>query len=216
MAYVSIEERLAAIDTGLNVPTTIPEAGTLLAPFGYDATKIAAGQQLLAETRDLVNQQKVEYGEQFEATEAVQLAWDAAKAAYGPSIALARVALKNETAAQSALGLAGRRKRSLSGWIDQAVTFYSNLLGNQSWVAIMATFNRDQTALAAEQQLVYALVAANLTQEKEKGESQQATRARDAKLDELYDWYGDYRDVAVIALDGHPEWIDLIRKGEVA
>lgn len=67
--------------------TTIPEAGTLLVPFGYDATEIGEGQQLLTEARDLANQQKVEYGEQFEATEAVQSAWDAAKAAYGPTLA---------------------------------------------------------------------------------------------------------------------------------
>ena len=215
MAYVPIEQRLAAIETGLNVPATIPEAGTLLAPFGYDETKIGAGQQLLAEARDLANQQKVEYGEQYEATQAVQAAWDAAKGAYGPTLALARIALKNETAAQTALALTGKRKQSLSGWIDQATTFYSNLLANADWVAAMASLNRDQTALEAEQAVIQALVDANLTQEKEKGESQEATRARDAKLEELYDWYGDYRDVAVVALDGHPEWIEMIRKGEV-
>lgn len=109
----------------------------------------------------------------------------------------------------------GKRKQSLSGWIDQATTFYSNLLANADWVAAMASLNRDQTALEAEQAVIQALVDANLTQEKEKGESQEATRARDAKLEELYDWYGDYRDVAVVALDGHPEWIEMIRKGEV-
>jgi hypothetical protein len=169
----------------------------------------------LAAAKDSANQQKVEYGEQYEATQAVQEAWDAAKAAYGPTLALARIGLKKDTAAQTALALTGKRKDSLSGWIDQATTFYCNLLANAGWVAELAKFNRDQAALAAEQAVIQALVDANLTQEKEKGESQEATRARDAKLDELYDWYGDYRDVAVVALDGHPEWIELIRKGEV-
>lgn len=215
MAYVSLEQRLAAIETGLSVSVAVPEAGALLAPFGFDQTKIGEGQQLLADARDLANQQKVEYGEQYEATQAVQEAWEAAKAAYSPTLALARIALKNDTAAQTALGLTGSRKQSLSGWIDQATTFYANLLANPGWVAALATFNRDQAALTAEQSLIQALVDANVNQEKEKGESREATRARDAKLEELFEWYGDYRDIAVIALDGHPEWIALIRKGEV-
>lgn len=123
--------------------------------------------------------------------------------------------LRSDACAQTALGLIGRRQRSLSGWIDQATRCYTNLLTNSGWVTALANFNRDQMALAAEQELMQALVDANVNQEKEKGESREATRARDAKLDELYDWYGDYRDVAAIALDGHPKWIDLIRKGEV-
>lgn len=215
MAYVSIDERLAAIGTGLKEPATIPEAGELLTPFGYNAAKIAAGSLLLAEAQTLVNQQRVEYGEQYEATLAVQQAWEAAKATYGATLALARIALKNETAAQTALMLRGARKRTLSGWIDQARTFYANLLANPTWVAAMASFNRGQETLTIEKGVIDTLVAANLAQEKEKGESQEATRARDAKLEQLYDWYGDYRDVAVIALAGHPEWIEMIRGGEV-
>lgn len=215
MARIPIEQRLAAIETGLNAPTTIPEIGTLLAPFGYDSARIAEGQQMLAEAQSLVQQQRVEYGEQYEATEAVQQTWDAAKAVYAPTVAIGRVALKKEAAVDTALGLKGRRKRTLSGWIDQANTFYTNLLANAAWVTEMAKFNRPQPTLEAEQALVQALVAANLDQEKEKGEAQAKTRERDAKLEELYDWYSDYREIAEVALAGHPEWIELVRGGEV-
>ena len=65
------------------------------------------------------------------------------------------------------------------------------------------------------QQYGVGLADSNVVQEKEKGESREATRTRDAKLDDLYDWFADFRDVAVIALDGNPEWIEIIRKGEV-
>lgn len=215
MPEYPISVRLSSIETALNAPSTITEIGTLLEPLGYDQAKIAEGKQLLADAKALVNRQKVEYGEQYEASEIVNDARAAATRVYTPTLTLARIALKREPAAPAALALHGARKRTLSGWLEQATTFYSNLLANPQWVAEMAKFNRDQAALEAEQSVIQTLVAANLNQEQEKGEAQAATRARDAKLDELYDWYADYRDVAVIALDGHPEWIELIRKGEV-
>jgi hypothetical protein len=145
----------------------------------------------------------------------VNNAWNAARAVYGPTLALTRVALRNDTAAQTALGLTGRRKKSLSGWIDQATTFYTNLLNNASWVSALANFNRPQTTLDYEKTVIQALASANMTQEKEKGEAQKATRARDEALDYLYDWYADYREVAEVALADHPEWMELIRGGEV-
>jgi hypothetical protein len=211
----SIQDRLQAIENGLNSPTTVPEIGMLLTPFGYDAAKISIGQSYHGSAKYLDEQQQVEYGEQFEATEAVNNAWNAARAVYGPTLALARVALKNDTAAQTALGLTGHRKESLSGWIDQATTFYNNLLNNADWVTTMTSFNRPQTTLEYERSAVQALADANMVQEREKGEAQKATRARDEALETLYEWYADYRDVAAIALADHPEWMELIRGGEV-
>jgi hypothetical protein len=38
----SIQDRLQAMENGLNAPTTVPEIGMLLTPFGYDSSKTKA------------------------------------------------------------------------------------------------------------------------------------------------------------------------------
>lgn len=215
MAYRPIGERLTAIQTALDFITNNADVSAALDPFGYNATKIAEGQTVLDEAQTLHNQQQVEYGEQYAATQAVADARKAAEDAYTNSLKLARMVFKDDVAAQTALLLGGRRKVTLSGLINQMTTFYDNLLANGDWQTAIAPFNRPLATLQEEQALVHALVDANTAQEKEKGEAQVATRDRDAKLDELFDWHSDLVTVAAVALEGNPEWIEAIRAGEV-
>jgi len=45
-------------------------------------------------------------------------------------------------------------------------------------------------------------------QEKEKGEAQAATQARDKALDELQDWLSDYLAIAKVALEEDPQLLE--------
>ena len=45
-------------------------------------------------------------------------------------------------------------------------------------------------------------------QEKEKGEAQAATKARDAAIDELQDWLSDYLAIAKVALEDNPQLLE--------
>lgn len=215
MAYRPIGERLTAIQTALDFITGTPDVGAALDPFGYNAAKIAEGQTLLDDAQTSHNAQQVEYGEQFAATEALAAARKAAEDAYTNTLKLARMVFRNDVAAQTALGFAGRRKETLSGLIGQMTTFYDNLLANGDWQSAIAPFNRPLGTLQAEQALVQAFSDANTTQEREKGEAQEATRDRDAKVDDIFDWHSDLVTVATVALEGNPEWIETIRAGEV-
>ena len=63
-----------AVDNALKGPKIL-EA---LTAYGYDETKITAGKTLYEEVSALVTLQKKEYGEQYEATEAVNSSWETA------------------------------------------------------------------------------------------------------------------------------------------
>lgn len=206
----SIDERLleaqVAIDNSLSNPVIL-DAVTL---FGYGDARLKAARDLYDETMALVAAQKLEYGEQFEATATVQKAWDTADLAYKKTLKISRVVFKDNAKAQAALNLSGSRKLSLSGWIKQATTFYMNLLGAPDLIAAMTPYSYNQAKLEAEAALVQAVVTASAAQDKERGEAQEATQLRDAKLDELDQWLADYKKIAEVALSDSPQQMEQL------
>ncbi len=140
----------------------------------------------------------------------MQAAWETADRAYKKALKISRVVFKGNQKARSALGLSGSRKKSLSGWIGQATNFYTNLLGTPDLLAAMTPYSYDQTKLEAEAALVQAVVTASAAQDKERGEAQEATQARDAKLDELDQWVADYKVIAQVALADSPQQLEQL------
>jgi hypothetical protein len=212
---MSIDERLLAAQVAID--NALGDAGiqAALDAFGYDAARLGAGRALYEDALALVNAQKAEYGDQYEASAAVRAAWDAADAAYMRTLKVARVALQDDPKARAALMLGGDRKQSLSGWMDQATAFYTNLLGDGDLMAAMAGFGFDAAKLEAEQALVEAVVEANLVQEREKGEAQDATKQRDASLDAMDAWMSDFKAIARVALEGNAQWLEKLGFGAV-
>jgi hypothetical protein len=212
---MSIDERLLAAQVAID--NALGDAGiqAALAGFGYDAARLGAGRTLYEDALALVNAQKAEYGDQYEASAAVRAAWDAADAAYSASLKVARVAFQDDPKAHAAMMLGGTRKQSLSGWIEQATAFYTNLLGDGDLMAAMAGFGYDAAKLEAEQALVQAVVEANLVQEREKGEAQDATKQRDASLDAMDAWMSDFKAIARVALEDNAQWLEKLGFGAV-
>ena len=123
-------------------------------------------------------------------------------------VKVARVALKKDAGASTQLDLKGDRKRSLSGWLAQASQFYNNALSNKSVLSALKEFGITEPKLKAGLSELEAVEAANLLQEKEKGEAQAATQKRDVALDGLQDWLSDYLAIAKIALEDDPQLLE--------
>ncbi len=197
---LSIAEQLLAAQVAIDGSMADAEILTAVTPFGYPLTRFQAAYELYKETAVLVNVQKREYGEQYGATQAMDAAWEAANAAYTITLKIARIAFKNDPNARQSLMLVGNRNRSFYGWLEQVDALYGNMIGHAASMAAMAPFGYDQPKLEAEAALAETARAANLAQEREMGEAQASTRARDAKLDELNEWLADYKVIATIAL----------------
>jgi len=125
-----------------------------------------------------------------------------ANKSYSQLVKIARVAFKGDPSVAKALGIAGRRKESYSGWLDQAQQFYLTALENTVYQAGLARFGVTPEKLQAGKALVDAVVAAKQSKESETGEAQQATQTRDAAVDALDDWMSDFIAIARIALEG--------------
>ena len=88
--------------------------------YGYDEKRLDTGIGLLIETEDLILKQKKEYGEQYQATEDLGKAWDAADKAYMKTLKIARLVFQDNPKASASLKLWGDRKQSVQGWLEQA------------------------------------------------------------------------------------------------
>ena len=198
----SIDTKLAVAQLALSNATANPEISALLAGFGYDAARIAVGQALYETALAAHVSQQQEYGEQYEATQSFDTAWSAANQTYTQLVKIARVAFKGNPNAVTALGIAGKRKPSYSGWLDQAQQFYLTALDNTVFQTALSGYGVTLEKLQAGKALVDAVVTAKQSKESETGEAQQATKTRDAALDSLDDWMSDFIAIARIALEG--------------
>ncbi len=211
----SILDRLGGAE--LAISNARNDAGILEAvtPFGYDSAGLQAGQDLFNEVLELVNRQAALYGDQYEATQQVEDAREAAEAVYMSALKVARVALRDYERAGNALKMNGERKHSLWGWLEQAQMFYTNLLADDELLAAMARFGYDRAKLEDQAILVLAVVNADIAQEGNKGDAQQSTMERDDKLDELDQWIADFKVIARIALEDKPQWLEKLGFGPV-
>jgi len=199
-----LNEAQVAIDNALNNPKIL----SYLSDFGYNTARIQQGQKLYTVAAAAQLAQTAEAGGQISATATVNEAWAAAKKSYIRWVKVARVALKGNDGAATQLALSGKRKESLSGWLAQAKQFYSNALSDKGILKSLQAFGITEQKLKAGLAEIQAIEAANLVQEKEKGEAQAATQKRDAALDELQDWLSDYLAIAKVALEEDPQLLE--------
>ncbi|MCB9004620.1 MAG: hypothetical protein H6664_09650 [Ardenticatenaceae bacterium] len=208
--HKSIAERLREAEVAINNSLASAEILTAVTPFGYDQPRLEAARTLYQEAQELTEKQAIEYGEQYEATAVVQRAWDEAALAYSAALKIARIVFRGNEAARNALGLSGTRKQSLSGWLKQAQGFYNNILRTPDFIAAMTPYTYNQAKLEAESTLVQAVSDASDVQDIERGQAQEATKIRDAKLDELDQWVADYKVIAEVALDASPQMLEQL------
>lgn len=181
-----------------------------VAPMGYTTERLETGDVLLDESEQLCDSFEKEHGEVAQAFANRNKEQEKADKTYRIHLAIAVIVFKNNNAAQAALLLAGRRASTLSGWIRQCNSFYNNLLSNPEWLAQMSTYNIDEEALKAAKQLVANVANFADVIMREKGEAQNATKLRDAKLELLAEWVNDYESIARLALADQPQLLEKL------
>ncbi|MCB8983505.1 MAG: hypothetical protein H6659_06760 [Ardenticatenaceae bacterium] len=209
-AVKSIAQRLLDAELAINNTLSNPIILGAVTPFGYTEERLEAARTLYQEARELVDQQKLAYGEQFEATQIVKRTYTEATLAYNAAVKVARVAFRDSPSGQNALSLNGPRKKNMSGWLDQARRFYSNMLQDPKFIAAMTPYSYDQTKLEAEAALIEAVATARGAQDRARGIAQEMTQKRDLKLEQLDRWLADYKAIAEVALAVSPQQMEQL------
>ena len=212
----NINSFLQQVRLGVENAQQIPAISEALAIYGFDASRIEAGATLLTTAETLQAAQVKEYGEQYQATAALNEAQAAADKIYGVHRRLAKLALRDDPEAQKALLLHERKKEALDPWLGQAGVFYKNALFDADVLAALAQYNITPEKLTEGQTAVVSVAALNAVQEKEKSEAQKATKERDAALDALDEWYVEFRELARIGLEDDAQQLEALGLGSVA
>ena len=196
---------VARARTALTNTETDPDLAAALLPYGYDRDKLTEGTALTNALAASSARQQAEYGEQFEATEDADAAFEGARAVYMRHVRIARIAFEDDAGRTGALGLRGDREDDRPGLMAQARTFYTNALADTEAVNDLADLNVDRVSLQAGQAALDAALSAIAEQQKETGEAQEATVVRDAAHRALEAWLSRFFRIAKVACEGQPQ-----------
>jgi hypothetical protein len=179
-----------------------------LALYGYDQTRILAGDEKVALAEETYHLQKRAYEDQYNATLDFEKAWEEADAYYMRMRKVALVAFKDNEAARNHLLLSDHHARSFEQWLPEAIHFYQNALNTPKIIEGFAAFNVTAETLQQGLDLVENAREKDKIQEKLKSEAQNATKVRDAAFDDMDNWMADFLNIARIAFADNSQQLE--------
>jgi hypothetical protein len=191
---------------------TQSEIATVMAELGYDSAKITEGKNLLTETRSSYDFNKTEDDE----TSAASAAFSDKKAELEKVFKLqrkkAKVIFRNDSLTADKLAISGEMPRTYIKWIEAAKKFYSIATTDTAIQTKLARLAITADSLTAANTLIGEVEAARAEYLKEKGESQDATKAKDAAFTKMDDWMSEFYAVARIGLEDNPQLLEALGK----
>lgn len=183
-----------------------------LAEYGYDTEKMREGKALYDTALALFNQNKQETEEEKQAYAKFSSLYSEVATLYKKHRKVIKVILlKNEELA-SAFRVKKAEAQAYLQWMEDAQIFY-NEIKKESAVKERITLFKITDAIANEQ--LAKLEEVKILRgkyEKEKGESQQATKNKDAAFATISEWMREFYAVAKIALEDKPQLLESIGK----
>jgi hypothetical protein len=210
MQNFTIDSKLLFAQNAITNAIGVEEIKSAMAVYGYDDTRLQEGEALYSSASELQTIQVKEYGDQYSATDEMNLARALANKTYIAHLKIARIALVGDRGAGASLELDGKRKVTFSGWLNQGKTFYTNALASPDVGTALGRFGITLEKLEAGQQLVNEVEEKMNSQLIEKGEAQNATQVRDEAFEELQDWMGDFITIARIALADKSQYLEVL------
>lgn len=191
---------------------TQSEIATVMTELGYDSVKIAEGKNLLTETRSSFDFNKTEDDE----TSAASAAFSDKKAELEKVFKMqrkkAKVIFRNDSLTANKLAISGEMPRTYIKWLEAAKKFYSVATTDIDIQTKLARLAISTDSLTAANTLITELEAARAEYLKEVGESQDATKAKDAAFTKMDDWMSEFYAVARIGLEDNPQLLEALGK----
>jgi len=215
---MSVNRRLTEAETlelyrvALENTETQTEIAAAMAEMGYDSTAIAEGKTLLAVTRATWDTNKTEDDESSAAYDAYLQLREQLADTYALHRKKAKVIYRNDHLTAEKLGLTGQLPQAYMNWLETVRKFYTVAAADTAIQTALSRLKVTPEELSAATALIAQLEAARSDYLREKGESQDATKAKDAAFNQMDDWMSEFYAVARIALNDKPQLLESIGK----
>jgi hypothetical protein len=183
-----------------------------MAEFGYDTESIAQGKTLLDETRTAYDTNKTEDDETAESYQKWSELKDSLADRYALDRKKAKVVFRNDELTKEKLGVTGILPQAYVKWLETTKKFYSVALSDNDIQTKLGRLKITADYLTETNTMVTDLEAARADYLREVGESQDATKIKDAAFVKMDDWMSEFYAVAKIALEDNPQLLESLGK----
>ena len=188
------------------------QIAAVLAELGFTSEVIGKGKTLLLATRQAYDTNQTEDDE----TTAAYAAFDNKKVLLEDIFDIhrkkAKVVFRNDSLTADKLAISGAIPRTYIKWVESAKKFYSVASTDTAIQGKLARLKISPEDLTAATTLITDLEAARSFYLIEKGESQDATKAKDAAFYKIDDWMSEFFAVAKIGLEDNPQLLEALGK----
>ena len=189
-----------------------PEIASVMADLGYDSALITEGKQLLEQTRNIFDFNKTEDDETSVAYADFSNRKKDLETIYSLHRKKAKVVFRKDPVTLKQLALDGSLQKSYVKWIETVKKFYTVAATNTEIQGKLARLKVTPEDITATNTKVTELEKARAEYLREKGESQDATKAKDAAFAKIDDWMSEFYAVAKIGLEEKPQLLESLGK----
>ena len=190
--------------------TAQPEIATIMAEFGYDVALIEDGKQLFTQTRQAYDLNVKEDDETSQAYSNYTEKRKSLEDTYSLHRKKAKVIFRKDLEIMKRLVLDGSVPKSYVRWLEVAKKFYLEVLADTTLQTKLSRLKITVEDLNATNTLISELDTARAEYLREKGESQDSTKQKDATFGNLDDWMSEFYAVARIALEDNIQLLEAL------
>lgn len=188
------------------------QISAVLADLGFDSAVIGEGKALLAATRKAYEANITEDDETSVAYADFSNIRTSLEVIFNLHRKKAKVVFRNDPLTADRLAVSGAMPRTYIKWLETVKRFYSLATSNTDIQVKLARLKISVEDLTTANRLISELETARSFYLKEKGESQDATKAKDAAFYKIDDWMSEFYAVAKIGLEDNPQLLEALGK----
>ena len=204
----TIEQYRVALDNAEKQP----QIATTMAEFGYNTDELQKGKQIWQNASNAYNLNKTEDDETNQAYATFIAKKENVEDTYSLHRKKARVVFRSDSITLEKLGIKGSMPQAYAKWMEVVKKFYTTATTDTAIQTKLARLKVTPEELTATNTLVVELETARSEYMREKGESQDATLAKDQAMAKLDEWMSEFYAVAKIAMEDNIQLLESLGK----
>ncbi|WP_339926233.1 hypothetical protein [uncultured Cyclobacterium sp.] len=189
-----------------------PKIAAIMAELGYDAAAISEGRAILNETRQAYELNQTEDDERTAAYADFSSKKEQLEDVFSMHRKKAKVIFRKDPVTAEELAVSGAKPRAYMRWLEAVKKYYGIASTDSLIQGKLARLKISVDDLNAAKAMISDIEVARSNYLREKGESQDATKIKDAAFAKIDDWMSEFYAVAKIGLDENPQLLEALGK----